>query len=71
MEPSTPPSMEPGLRRQLRMSMFLQTIACVFFGAAFVLKLVYTGIDFLTVLFLVLAVVAGVAAVWLFRRSRG
>lgn len=62
--------MEPGLRRQLRMSMLLQAIACLFFGAAFVLKLIYTGLDFLTILFFVLAVVAGGAAVWLFKRSR-
>lgn len=62
--------MEPGLRRQLHFSMILQAVACVFFAVAFVLKLVYTGVDFLTVLFLVLALVAGCAAVWLFRKSR-
>lgn len=62
--------MESGLGRQLRFSMFLQAIASLFFAAAFVLRVIYSGIDFLSVLFLFLAVAAGSAAVWLFRKVK-
>lgn len=64
---STP---DPAARRQLRFAVFLQAMALLMMGGAFVIRLVVIGVDAVTVVLGLLAVGIVAALVFTTRRLR-
>ena len=62
--------MDAKLRRQLHFSMVLQGSAALMLLGAFVLRVIYSGLDVLAVVFLLAGVGAGAFAVVLFKKVR-
>jgi len=62
--------MDARLRRQLHFSMVLQGSAALMLLVAFVLRVIYSGLDVLAVVFLLAGVGAAVFAVVLFKKAR-
>jgi hypothetical protein len=62
--------MDARLRRQLHFSMVLQGSAALMLLVAFVLRVIYSGLDVLAVVFLLAGVGAAAFAVVLFKRAR-
>ena len=62
--------MDAKLRRQLHFSMVLQGSAALMMLGAFVLRVIYSGLDVLAVVFLLASVGAGAFAVVLFKKAR-
>jgi len=62
--------MDARLRRQLHFSMVLQGSAALMLLGAFVLRVIYSGLDVLAVIFLLFGIGAGAFAVVLFKKAR-
>jgi hypothetical protein len=62
--------MDARLRRQLHFSMVLQGSAAFMLLVAFVLRVIYSGLDVLAVVFLLFGIAAGAFAMVLFKKAR-
>ena len=62
--------MDAKLRRQLHFSMVLQGSAALMLLGAFALRVIYSGLDVLAVVFVLAGVGAGAFAVVLFKKAR-